>query len=80
MSPVKRYSATSVRGLIARFVSRNIGAKKLQKLCDSLPPREQAELIVKLLPYILAPMSAETLSKDEIDQLYTKLETAVKAK
>src|SRR5687768_10287980 len=67
-------SVRSVRGMVERFVRRNITPNKLQKMFNSLTSTQQIEMLLQLLPYAIAKQSPEGLNEQQIDELYSKLE------
>ena len=73
-----KHSVRTVRGMVERFVKRNITPTRLTKIFNQLSAKDQAELLLQLLPYSLAKVSPEAISQEEIEQLYSKLEQRVK--
>lgn len=79
--PVKRgrpkYSVLEPKGMLLRFVKRNISPNKLQDLYSRLTPWQKADFLKEVLPYILSKKQPDSISADEIDLLYSRLEQAV---
>ena len=73
-----RYSATTVKGRIERFLARNMSSKALQAMFNKLSERDQAQTLVALLPYVLPRQSTDALSSDQVDELYQKFQEALK--
>lgn len=73
-----KHSATTVKGMVERFVKRNMTPNKLQTLYNSLTAVQKVDLLSQLLPYILPKMQAESMSDAEIDLFYQKLEQTIK--
>lgn len=69
-------SIRSVKGMVERFVKRNITPHKLQKMYDSLKPKEQLDFLVELLPYAASKqptqidVGLEKLSDQQLNQLH----------
>ena len=75
-----KYSVRSTKGMIERFVRRNITPNKLSRIFDKLSPTEQADLLMNLIPYVVPKQSAEAINQEEIERLHEMLETALKEK
>lgn len=73
-------SVQTVRGRVNRFVTKNMSAKAFQALYNRLTAREQAETLVKLLPYVIAPASTASISAEDIDNIYKAIEDAINGK
>ncbi len=73
-------SVRSIKGMVERFVKRNITPNRLQKMYASLSAKDQIEMLLQLLPYTIAKQSPEGLSNEEIDRLYQMVEDALKNK
>lgn len=71
-------SARTVKGMVERFIKRNITPRKLQALYDGLTALQKLDLLSQLLPYILPKVQAESMSDAEIDLFYQKLEQTIK--
>ena len=70
-------SKRTIKTTIARFLLRNGSLKELQKNYDLLKEgKERLEFILKLMPYHVAPVQADTISTDEVDRLYDLLKQA----
>ena len=73
-------SARTVKGMVERFIKRNITPNKLQAMYDGLKTKEKLEFLIELLPYCAAKQSALSidsrfaeLSDTDIDKLYGKI-------
>jgi hypothetical protein len=73
-----KHSVRSVKGMVERFVTRNITPTKLQRMFNGLTVHQQIDMLLQLLPYAVAKQSAETLSKEEIERLYQMVEDKMK--
>jgi lipopolysaccharide biosynthesis regulator YciM len=73
-------SVRTIKGMVERFVRRNITPNKLQKMYATLSVKEQMEMLMHLLPYAIAKQSPEGISSEEVDRLYHMVEEALKAK
>ena len=73
-----KQSVRSPKGMLLRFINRNLSPRKVQELYDKLTEKDKLAFLTELLPYVLAKQSAEGLNPDEIEQLYAKLEQRVK--
>jgi hypothetical protein len=78
--PGTRYSAKTVKGRIERFLSRNMSAKALQSMFNKLSERDQGQLLVALLPFVMPRQSMDAISGDQIDELYDKITRALDQK
>ena len=68
----------NIKTTIARFLFRNGSLKELQANYILLKPgKERLEFILKLMPYHIAPVTADSLTQQEIEQLYEKLEQKI---
>jgi hypothetical protein len=72
-------SIRTVKGMIENFVKRNITPNKLQKLYDSLTPKDRLTFLTEVLPYCAAKLSSqsmeisyENLSDKHLEMLYQK--------
>jgi hypothetical protein len=70
-------SVTSVRGMLSRFVKRNLTPRKVQALYDQLTVKEKLQFLTECIPYILAKPSAGGADIDfnkfndrQIDEMY----------
>ena len=68
-----RHSARTIKGRIERFLGRNMSAKALQTMFSKLPEKEQAQMLVALLPFVLPRQSMEAMSSEQIDTLYDRM-------
>lgn len=72
-------SKRTVKSTISRFLLRNCSLKELQKNFELLKEgRERLEFILKLMPYHVAQVQADSLTTHEVEELYKKLEQTVK--
>ena len=75
----KKGSRRTIKTTIARFLLRNGSLKELQKNYELLKEgKERLEFILKLLPYHVAPVQADSLTANEVEELYKKLEQTIK--
>jgi hypothetical protein len=78
-----KYSSITIRGMVERFVKRNMTPKRIQVLYDQLSPKDKLEFITELLPYTLAKPQAGTdidltkLSNEQVDDLYSRVMSQV---
>jgi hypothetical protein len=73
-----RHSVRTVRGMVERFVKRNITPNKLQKMYDTLTEQQKLDMLTQLLPYVAAKVPTEGLTNADIDELYNKITQALK--
>lgn len=73
-----RYSVTTIKGMVERFVKRNITPNKLQRMYNTLSVKDQLQLLTELLPYTLPKQAAESLGAGDIDALYDKVMESLK--
>ena len=74
----KRHSVRTPKGMIQAFIKRHISPQKFGKLYNTLTESEKINVLLKLLPYVVAPAQAESLSPEETQELYERLETKLK--
>lgn len=72
-----RYSVKTVKGRIERFLARNMSAKAMQTMYDKLSEREKAQFLVQLMPFIIPRQSMESLTTDQVDELYNRITQAM---
>ena len=75
-----RSSVRSVKGMVERFVRRNITPTKLSKIFEKLTESQKADFLLQLLPYTIAKQSPEGINQEEIDRLYNMVQDALKEK
>ncbi len=69
-----KHSVRTVKGMVERFVKRNITPNKLQKMFDALSEKERLNMLTELLPYVASKMgSCDSLSAADVDSLYSNL-------
>ena len=72
-----RHSVRTVKGMVERFVKKNITPNKLQKMFDALKSdKEKLDMLLELLPYCIAkqtPLQLDKLSDDDLNQLYEQV-------
>lgn len=69
-----RHSILTTKGRIERFLYRNMSAKALQALYNSLRPKEQIELLTGLLPYVLPRQgSLDKMSSDDANRIFDQI-------
>ena len=73
-------SARSIKGMLERFVRRNASPRQLQKMYDKLTENQKLEMLTQILPYVAPRLAPNSLTTDEINQLYEKVEAAIKSK
>ncbi|MBL7739365.1 MAG: hypothetical protein JNK14_09100 [Chitinophagaceae bacterium] len=73
-------SARTVKGMVERFIKRNITPNKLQALYDGLPAKDKLTFLIEILPYCAPKQSAlavegrfAELSDNDLDKLYNKV-------
>jgi hypothetical protein len=74
-----KHSARTTKGMIERFLKRNMTPRKLQSLYDGLTALQKIELLGQLLPYVLPKQSPEAIGEAEVELLYQKLEQTLKS-
>lgn len=70
-------SVRTVRGMVQRFIKKNISPNRLQKMYDGLTELQKLEMLTTLLPYVISRVQPDAISEDEIHQLYEKLEKKI---
>lgn len=74
----KKGTVRNLRTTIARFLLRNGSLKELQTNYNLLKQgRERLEFVLKLMPYHIAPIQADSISREEIDELFDRLQKKV---
>lgn len=75
-----RNSARTVKGMIERFVKRNITPNKLQTLYDGLTANNKLQFLLELLPYFTAKQSSlsihttfDQLNDADLNKLYDQV-------
>ena len=75
-----KHSARTVKGMVERFIKRNITPNKLQALYDGLSANNKLNLLIELLPYCAAKQSALSiessfaeLSDTDLNKLYSQV-------
>lgn len=74
-------SARTVRGMVERFIKRNITPQKLQAMYDGLKTeRDRFTMLTELMPYCAAKLSAvnmdlrfEKLDDDSLQKLHSSI-------
>lgn len=83
MAPVNpagrpKRSVTTVKGMVERFVIRNITPNKLQKMFNVLSEKDKLNMLTELLPYVAAKQSSvDGMSNADVDRLYNDLMAAI---
>ncbi len=83
MSPVNplgrpKSSVRTVKGMVERFIKRNITPNKLQRMFNVLSEKEKLNMLTELMPYVAAKQSSvDGLSSADVDQLYEQLMKAI---
>ncbi len=76
-----KHSVTTVKGMVERFIKRNITPNKLQKMFNVLNEKEKLNMLTELLPYVSAKeTSVNNMSSADVDRLYNELMTAINNK
>jgi hypothetical protein len=75
-----RHSVRTVKGMVERFIKRNITPNKLQVMYDGLTVQQKLSMLTELLPYVAPRQTAESLSSSDIDTMYEKIMQALKNK
>lgn len=72
-------SVRTIKGMVERFVKKNITPNRLQKMFNGLKESQQLEMLLQLLPYVIPRVQADRLTNEEIEQLYSRLEEKIKS-
>jgi hypothetical protein len=75
-----RHSVRTVKGMVERFVKKNVTPNKLQKMYDTLTEQQKLNMLTELLPYVAAKVPTEGLSNADIDTLYDRITQSLKPK
>jgi hypothetical protein len=75
-----RHSVRTVKGMVERFIKRNITPNKLQVMYDGLTVQQKLDMLTELLPYVAPRQSADGLTPSQIDEAYERLVKAMEAK
>lgn len=70
-------SVRTVKGMVERFVKKNITPNRMQIMYDQLTSTQKLEMLMQLLPYVMPKAQADSLSQAEIDAIYQKLEKQI---
>src|SRR5688572_10330811 len=73
-------SARSVKGMVERFVRRNISPNRLSRIFDELSASQQADLLMQMLPFVIPRQSPDSISQEEVERLHQMLVQALKEK
>lgn len=73
-------SARSVRGMLNRFLLRELSPKKLKALYDRLNDQQKIYLLTQSMPFVISRETSEGMSPEQIEALYSKLEDAINGK
>ena len=71
-----KHSARTVKGMVERFIHKNVTPNKLQKMFDALPERDRLQMLLELLPYCASKqpaMNFERLTDQDLDRLYNQV-------
>jgi len=75
-----KHSARTIKGMVERFVKRNITTNKLQGLYDILTAKEKLQFLTEVLPYCVPKqatmqmdLSIERLPDSDLDLLYNRV-------
>jgi hypothetical protein len=72
-----KHSVRSVKGMVERFVRRNMTPNRLSRIFDELSARDQAELLTALLPYVISKQPTDAINQEEIERLHAMLQEAL---
>lgn len=72
-----KYSSNTPAKMIERFLKRNISPTRLQKMFNKLTNTQQVDMLILMLPYVVAKKQPDSISASEIDELYEKLENEI---
>lgn len=76
-----KHSVRTVKGMVERFVLRNITPNKLQKMFNVLNEKEKLNMLTELLPYVAAKQSSiDGMSASDVDKVYEDLMNAIEKK
>jgi len=70
-------SVRTVRGMVQRFIKKNITPNKMQKMYDGLTDLQRLEMLQSLLPYVIARVQPDAIGEDELSQILEKVEKKV---
>jgi hypothetical protein len=73
----KKHSARTVKGMVERFVKKNITPNKLQKMYDKLTANQQLEMLLQLVPYVIAKVQPDSMSKEEMNIIFDKIQSKI---
>ncbi len=73
-----RHSVTTIKGMVERFIKRNITPNKLQVMFDGLTEQQKLNMLTELLPYVTPKQTADGLTSAQIDEAYNRLMQATK--
>src|SRR5690242_401445 len=72
-----KHSARTVKGMVERFIKRNITPNKLQAMYDGLEAKDKLTVLMELLPYCAAKQASvsvhntfEALPEGTLNKLY----------
>ena len=72
-----KHSVRTVKGMVERFIKRNITPNKLQKMFNALTEKDKLNMLLELLPYTAPKQTTTGLSGEDVDQLYNRLMEAI---
>ena len=73
-----KHSVRTVKGMVERFVKRNITPNKLQKMFNELTEKDKFNMLTELLPYVAAKQGGvDGMSEADVNKLYDQLMTAI---
>lgn len=73
----KKHSSRTVKGMVERFVKKNITPNKLQRMYDKLTENQRLEMLLQLLPYTIAKVQPDSISKDEVEEIFERIEQKI---
>lgn len=68
-----KYSSLTLRGKLERFLNKNMTARSMQTMYDSLTPGDKSKFLATILNYTLPKQTTDGLSSEEVDKLYQQL-------
>jgi hypothetical protein len=75
-----KHSVRTVKGMVERFIKRNITPNKLQVMFNALSEKDKLNMLTELLPYVAPKQTGETINAEDVDRLYDKVMEALTSK
>lgn len=73
-----RNSSLTIKGKVENWLRGVISQREFKKLYNGMKEQEKLNMILQLMRYCVAPVQADSLSPEEIEQLYSRLEKQIK--